>query len=216
MPLIERPREKLLLNGAENLSDAELLAIFLRCGVQKKSALDIADSLIGEYGISAILQMNKREFCDKPSLGHAKYATIRAILELAKRHYRHQTKQEGVLSLDCAIDLITAELHNKVNEVFSAIFLTAKNKFIKYQELFTGSGSRIKIDKHHIVKTSIQLKADKIILAHNHPSGDINPSHFDIEITKIITNYLDNYDIEVIDHIVVGDGHYSFLRNGLI
>ena len=216
LPLDERPREKLLLNGAENLSDAELLAIFLRCGNQKNSALDIAKNLINEYGISSILQMQKIEFCQKPSLGQAKYATIKAIIELAKRHYRYQTKQNDILSLDDAVNLLTAELHNRANEIFSVIFLNAKNKFIKYQELFTGGNSSIKIDKYQIAKTTIKLKADKVILAHNHPSGDINPSHFDIEITKTITNCLSNYDIEVIDHIIIGEGYYSFLRNGLI
>ncbi len=218
MPARERPREKLLTYGAENMSDVELLAIFIRTGVKGKSALEISQELIKNKGISHILSStNKQEFCTYDGLGEAKYATIRAIVELTKRHYYAKAHSTTIFNdQDTVIHFLMSKLYHMPNEIFSALFLDGNDSLIEYRELFVGSGRFVTISVREIAKVALQHDAVKIILAHNHPSGNTTPSEQDKKITRQIQKHLMPLHIEVLDHIIIGEGYYSFLDHGLI
>lgn len=218
IPRAQRPREKLLQHGAEHMSDIELLAIFVRIGVKGKSALQISEELIHTHGITRILStMNKQEFCTYDGLGEAKYATIQAIVELTKRHYHAQVHHVNtVITQDTAIHFLMSKLHHIPTEMFCALFLDAKNTLIEYRELSGGSHRLVQVSVRDIAKIALQNDTVKIILAHNHPSGKVIPSEQDKELTHQLIEQLAPLHIEIVDHIIIGEGYYSFLDHGLI
>lgn len=218
-PCEERPREKLLDKGASFLSDAELLAIFLRTGVKGKTAVDLARELLVEFGgLRQLLIASQKEFCNSLGLGAAKYAQLQAVVEMAQRHLSSDIKKGSKIdSVDKTQAFLMAKLRDKEQEVFVALFLDSQHQLIAYKELFTGSLDGASVYPREVVKESIRLGASAIIFAHNHPSGITEPSNADMQITKRLVQALELIDIRVLDHFIVGSRDaLSFASRGLL
>lgn len=212
-PADDRPREKLIKSGAASLSDAELLAIFLRTGVQGLSAVDLARQLLSEFGsLRALLEADQSTFCQSHGLGMAKYVQLQAVLEMSRRHL------ESTLSRrDAFTDSNTTQLYLKQRlraypfEVFACLYLDNRHRLLHFEELFRGTIDSASVYPREIVKQALYHNAAAVILAHNHPSGVAEPSQADIQITKRIQSALQLVDIRVLDHIIVGDGETTSL-----
>ena len=209
----ERPREKMLLRGAAALSDAELLAIFLRTGTRGMTAVDLARSLLDQHGsLRNLLAAGQREFCSNLGLGPAKYALLQAVLEMGRRHlWETLTRSDTLASPDATRNYLTARLREQRNEVFACLFLDNKNRVIEYEELFFGTIDGASVHPRQIVQRALSHNAAALILAHNHPSGIAEPSQADRQITHRIREALSLLDIRVLDHLVIGDGEISSL-----
>lgn len=218
-PLEERPREKLLQRGASALSDAELLAIFLRTGVKGKSAVDLARDLLSHFGgLRRLLESNQGEFCEAQGLGSAKYSQLQAVLEMSRRHLAATLEQKPCLTSTSAVkQYVSAQLRHKHQEVFALILLNSQNQLIKFVELFNGTIDAASVYPREVVKTALSHNAAAVILAHNHPSGIAEPSEPDKAITKRLQQALQLVDIRTLDHFVVGDAEtVSFAERGWI
>ncbi|MCK5728357.1 MAG: DNA repair protein RadC [Methylococcales bacterium] len=215
----ERPREKLLQRGAKALTDAELLAIFLRTGVKGKSAVDLAHDLLQEFGsLQALLGADQIHFCQSHGLGKAKYAQLQAVLEMAKRHFVEIINRGDVLQCSEATRAyLSAQLRSYDYEVFACLFLDSQHRMIRLQELFRGSINASSIYPREVVKQALACNAAAVILAHNHPSGVNLPSEADQRITEKLQQAFALFDIQVLDHFIIGDKcPYSFAEHGLI
>ena len=218
-PLHERPREKLLMLGAEALSDAELLAIFLRTGLPGKSAVDLARELLQEFGgLRGLLTADQQRFCQPAGLGSAKFAQLQAVLEMAHRHLAEQLqKGDALTSPELTRRYLRARLRDRDYEVFVCLFLDNQNRVIRYDEMFRGTIDGAAVYPREVVKRALALGAAAVILAHNHPSGVAEPSRADRSITERLQQALGLVDIRVLDHLVVGDGEVvSFAERGWI
>lgn len=218
-PAAERPREKLLERGAAALSDAELLAIFLRVGVAGTSAVDMARSLLSEYGsLGALLAADRRTFCAARGLGSAKYAQLQAVLEMARRHAGEDFDMRDVLRDPQATrDYLALKLAHVPHEVFACLFLDTRNRVIAFEELFRGTIDGATVYPREVVKAALRHNAASVILAHNHPSGVAEPSRADRDITRRLIDGLALVDIRVLDHLVLGRNQsVSLAERGLI
>ncbi len=218
-PAQERPREKLLHRGAATLSDAELLAIFLRTGVTGKSAVDLARELLHEYGsLRQLLAADQRRFCASRGLGQAKYAQLQAVLEMGRRHLRETLERGDPLSSpQHTRDYLSARLRGYPHEVFACLFLDNRHRVIEYEELFRGTIDGASVHPREVVRRAMSHNAAALILAHNHPSGIAEPSQSDAQITRRLKEALALIDVRVLDHIIVGDGEMTSLaERGLI
>ncbi|MFC3678515.1 RadC family protein [Bacterioplanoides pacificum] len=216
-PEMERPREKLLSQGAQVLSDAELLAIFLRTGVAGKSAVDLARELLSQFGsLRALLQADQPTFCSHLGLGSAKFAQLQAVLEMAKRHLAQELQRgDALTSPQLTQRYLLAQLRDRSQEVFACLFLDNQHRVIRYQELFHGTLDGAAVYPREVVKQALSQGAAAVILAHNHPSGVAEPSRADRAITDRLQQALALVDIRVLDHLVVGDGYcVSFAERG--
>ena len=218
-PADERPREKLLQHGANILSDAELLAIFLRVGVKGISAVELAKNLLSSFGsLRALLEANQKDFCQHHGLGPAKFVQLQAVLEMSRRHLE-STLTRG----DALTDVATTKLYLQQrlraypHEVFACLFLDNKHRMIAFDEIFRGTIDGANVYPREVVKQALTHNASAVIFAHNHPSGIAEPSQADYSITKRLKSALELVDIRVLDHIVVGDGEtVSFAELGRI
>lgn len=217
-PAEERPREKLLQLGSQSLSDAELLAIFLRTGVQGLSAVDLARDLLSRFGgLRPLLQADINRFCESRGLGMAKYAQLQAVLEMSRRHLSESLKRgEAITSPDHTRRYLSARLRDYPYEVFACLFLDNRHRVISYEEMFRGTIDSASVHPREVVRRAMQHNAAAIILAHNHPSGVAEPSHADEAITRRLRDALDLVDVRVLDHIIVGDELVSFAERGLL
>ena len=218
-PALERPREKLLNNGAKTLSDAELLAIFLRTGIKGKTAVDLARELIADFGsLRHLLTASQKDFCQHLGLGQAKYAQLQAVLELSQRHLL-ETLQRGdsLTSPDATKDYFQAKMRDYPHEVFACIYLDNRHRIIQYCELFQGTLAGASVYPREVVKQALSYNAAAVIFAHNHPSGIAEPSQADKQMTRQLRTALGVVEIRVLDHIIVGDGYcVSFTERGLL
>lgn len=212
-PADDRPREKLLLSGAKALSDAELLAIFLRTGVKGFSAVDLARKLIHEFGsLRRLLEADQQQFCQGHGLGQAKYVQLQAVLEMGRRHLESSLKHgDAFTDADTTMRYIKQRLRAYPHEVFACLYLDNQHRFLQFDELFRGTIDGASVYPREVVKSALQHNAAAVILAHNHPSGIAEPSQADIHITKRIQSALDLVDIRVLDHIIVGDADVTSL-----
>jgi DNA repair protein RadC len=208
LPCDERPREKLLQQGADALTDAELLAIFLRVGVQGMNAIELAQHLLNECGgMARLLSASQTDFCRLRGLGSAKYAQLQAVLALSRRHHLAQlTTQAVVNSTHSAVALLSEQLSHQPNEMIAALFLNSKHQLIAFEILNQGSLREAPIYPREIAKRAFHHNAGALIVAHNHPSGDATPSQADIDITYSLAKALKPLDIRLLDHIVIGKG----------
>ncbi|MBO1925065.1 DNA repair protein RadC [Thiomicrorhabdus sp. 6S3-12] len=204
---LERPREKLLEFGARSLSDAELLAIFLRVGVKGMSAVDLAQSLLNHFGsLDALLKAEHQEFCQEKGLGDAKYVQLRAVLEMARRHFESGLKKgDAMQSPEAVARFLAFEIGHQNREYFGILLLDQQHRLIHYQTLFSGTLNQASIHPREVVKSALESNAAAVILAHNHPSGDPSPSEADIRITETLSQALQLVDIRTLDHIILGD-----------
>lgn len=218
-PLEDRPREKLFRQGENHLTDAELIAIFLRTGIRGKTALDIAKEILQEFGtLKKLLRSPSANVIGTPGIGRAKYAMLRAALELGRRCYSENIPLGEVLNNTRKTQRYLADrLRDNSNEVFACLFLDNHLRLICYEELFFGTINEANIYPREIVRRGLLHNAAKIILAHNHPSGLPTPSQADKEVTQLIRHALELVDIEVVDHVIVGrPDNFSFAEAGLL
>jgi DNA repair protein RadC len=218
-PARERPRERLLAHGPQSLSDAELLAIFLRTGVSGKSAVDLARDLLGRFGsLRQLLAADLTTFCEAPGLGSAKFAQLQAVLEMGRRHLSEQFERGNpLLSPEHTAHFLQARLRDYPYEVFAVLFLDNRHRVLAFEELFRGTIDGASVHPREVVRRALQLNAAAVILSHNHPSGVAEPSQSDQRITTRLREALGLVDIRVLDHLVIGDGNCcSLAQLGLL
>lgn len=218
-PATERPREKLLAQGASYLTDAELLAIFLRTGVSGKSAVDLARQLLSEFGsLRALLDADLNSFSSHLGLGAAKFAQLQAVIEMGKRHLAEKLQKGSVMdSPQIVSDFLCAQLRGEPHEVFGCLFLDSKYHVIAYENQFYGSINESRIYPRQIVKRCLYFNAAAVIFTHNHPSGNTEPSHSDKVLTKELIKALSYVDVKVLDHLIIGeDKPFSMAEWGMI
>ena len=218
-PVDDRPREKLLSKGVDSLSDAELLAIFLRTGVSGKSAVDVARELLTRCGsLSALCTGSERDICELPGMGQAKYAQLQAVMEIARRSLREKLSTGNALNSPSAVrDYLRMKLQALPHEVFLVLFLDAQNRVIGSEQLFRGTLTQTSVYPREVVKRALHHNAGAVIFAHNHPSGVAEPSHADETLTQALKQSLALVDVRVLDHfIVAGSGVLSFAERGLL
>lgn len=218
-PETERPRERLLHHGPNVLSDSELLGIILRTGDTRNSAMDLARHLLAKYGgLRGLDTQPASALCDEYGIGLAKAAQIKASLELAKRLVQQQwSNKEKLNTSDDAYNYLKLRLRDLSREEFRVVFLTSRNEVIAEKTLFEGSLRESVVSPREIIVTALQLTAAAVILFHNHPSGDPNPSREDKMVTSKIIKACHYADINVLDHIIIGrDSYFSFADEGIM
>ncbi len=216
-PASERPREKLLARGASTLSDAEILALFIRTGLKGRTALDLARDWLCHFdGLRGFLDADASCLTALPGLGPAKYAEIQAALELGQRHLAATLERSDVMSSpDATRRFLSARLRGLRHEVFAALFLDSQHRLIVFEELFRGSIDSCSVHPRQVVERALKLNAAALILAHNHPSGVAEPSAADRHITERLRQALDLFEIRILDHLVIGEGRpASFAERG--
>lgn len=219
-PKGERPRERLLKLGPQALSNAELLAIFLRVGIRGQSAVDLARGLLDRFGsLTNLFAAGRREFVAIPGMGDAKYAQLQAVLEMARRALSEAMQARDALSAPAAVrDWLRLRLAGLPHEVFGALWLDAQNRLIAYDELFHGTLTQTSVYPREVVKRALLHNAAAVILAHNHPSGLAEPSRADEWLTHALKEALALVDVKLLDHFIVAGGAppLSFAERGLL
>ncbi len=218
-PAAERPREKLIELGAEALSDAELLAIFLRVGVTGKSAVDLARDLLTQFGsLNGIFAATEHELSQVHGIGSSKYVQLQAIFEMSRRALSEQLQQRDVFKSPQAVrDYLVLKLGSLTKEVFLVLFLDTQNRLVASEEMFSGSLKETSVYPREVLKRALHHNAASVIFAHNHPSGIAKQSQADELITKQLKQALALVDVRVLDHfIVAGNNTLSFSERGLL
>jgi len=218
-PASERPREKLIELGAEALSDAELMAIFLRVGVSGKTAVDLARDLLSQFGsLNGVFAANEKQISQVHGMGTSKYAQLQAVFEMSRRALNEQMQQKDILSSPQQVrDYLVLKLANQLKEVFVVLFLDAQNRLIATEEMFNGTLTQTSVYPREVVKRALHYNAASVMFAHNHPSGIAKQSRADEMITQELKKALALVDVRVLDHfIVAGNQTLSFVEVGLL
>lgn len=218
-PTSARPREKLIQRGANALSDAELLAIFLRTDCGGRSAVDLANELLERFGsLAGMLSAGKASFCQVRGLGEAKYVQLQAVMELARRHLGEQLSREQVFTNPSLVgDFLLSHLRDSEQEIFAVLFLDAQHLLIAWEKLFFGTVDSAKVHPREVVKRALFHNASAVVLSHNHPSGVAQPSESDRLMTENMKQVLSLVDVRVLDHVIVGAGYtVSLAGHGLL
>ncbi len=219
-PKLERPREKLIHSGPSSLSDAELLAIFLRTGVKGCHVVDLARQLLNSFGsLGAIFSASEEDFCARHGLGMAKYVQLQACLEMSKRYLAEQLKQQGsaLTSSQATRDYLLSELRFENREIFAVLFLDNQHQVLTFERLFFGTLDAAAVYPRVVVEQALKHHAGAVILTHNHPSGIAEASIADKQITAKLSQALQLIDVRVLDHIIVaGNQCYSFAEHNEI
>ena len=228
LPADTRPREKLLARGAGALGDAELLALLLRTGIRGKGVLQMADELLqgksddkrqpGFDGIAGLLNAAPDALKGIKGLGPAKRAELLAVLELARRALAQQLRQRAVFSSPGAVkDYLQLHLAAREHEVFAVLFLDVQNRLLAMEELFRGTLTQTSVYPREVVLRALHHQCAAVVLAHNHPSGSVQPSRADEALTQTLRAALALVDVRVLDHIIVATGQsLSMAERGLI
>lgn len=218
-PESERPRERLIARGPGQLTDSELLAVLIGCGRRGLSAVDVARRLIGEFGsLREFLCAEPRRCLGQPGIGPARYASLQAALELARRHFGHAIRSEPATPAPADMrSFVLTALRDKPYEVFCCLYLDVHHRLISFQELFRGTTDGASIYPKEVVREVINRNAYAVIFAHNHPSGTAEPSQADKLVTRRLRDALALIEVKVLDHLVVGETRcVSFADRGLI
>ena len=218
-PEQERPREKLLSMGAQVLSNAELLAIFIRSGTKGKTAIDIGRDLLARYGsLKGIVEADLTGLCQTDGIGPAKYAHIMAGLELGRRYLEERVREETpITSPQITRQYLKSRLNAYQHEVFACMFMDNRHRLIIFKELFTGTIDGASVYPREVVKMTLKYNAAALIFAHNHPSGVAEPSQSDIQITRRLKDALALIEVRVLDHLIIGNNDIvSLAERGLI
>ena len=217
-PVAERPRERLLAHGAAALSDAELLALFLRTGIRGKSAVELARELLARFNGLGGLMASPANLQDVRGLGPAKTAQLAAVMEVAKRCLRQDLQSGGALTSPGAVrDYLRLAIAEREHEVFVCLWLDAQHRVTSCEELFRGTLTQTSVYPREIVKAALRANAAAVIFAHNHPSGVAQPSQADELLTRNLKEALALVEIKVLDHfIVAGSQTLSFAERGLL
>lgn len=217
-PEDERPRERLIAHGAASLSDAQLLAIIIKNGRAGRSSLDVAMELLIRFGsLEGIGQASIREICGVPGIGRAKTAEIKAAIELGRRYQKPSLQGASVCSSQDVVAYYLPRMKDLKKEVFKCALLDTKNRIIRDEEVSVGSLSASIVHPRDTFKPAIRESAAAVIFIHNHPSGDTRPSQEDILLTRRLVQAGEVLGIQVLDHIIIGNGsHFSFRDSGLM
>lgn len=218
-PANERPREKLIELGAESLSDAELLAIFLRVGVTGKSAVDLARDLLTQFSsLNGIFAATEHELIQVHGIGTSKYVQLQAIFEMSRRALAEQLQSRDVLNSPQAVrDYLVLKLGSLTKEVFLVLFLNTQNHLVATEEMFAGTLTQTSVYPREVIKRALHHNAAAVIFAHNHPTGVAQQSHADELLTRQLKQALHLVDVNVLDHfIVAGNTTLSFAERGLM
>ena len=213
-----RPRERLINEGAENLSDAEILAIILRTGTQGKGVVELAQELLEQFGsLRGLLACDFNQLNSVKGLGLATYCQLAAIKVIAQRSLKQQLDaQPEINSAKHASHFLLTTMRDYQLEVFACLLLNAKNQLIRYEELFSGTVNHASIYPREVIKLVLKHNASSVIFAHNHPSGNHQPSDADKQITHRLKQALNLIDVAVLDHIIVGETTYSMAEHGML
>ena len=216
-PLQQRPRERLLALGPQALTDAELLAIFLRTGIRGRSAVQLAQDLITQQGSLSSLLNHGLSTIKLPGLGNAKKAQLRAVLEMARRAMHQDLQQRDAMNTPHTVrDYLHLLLGHKQHEVFVMLCLDAQHRVISVEELFRGTLTQTSVYPREVVKTALAANAAAVIFAHNHPNGKASPSPNDKKLTSELKKVLNALEVKVLDHMIVaGSRFWSFHEHGL-
>jgi DNA repair protein RadC len=224
-PEAERPREKLLANGARQLTDAELLAVLFGSGCRGASAVDVGSRLLREFGSLRGLLLADRPACSnrpgrghKAGLGHRRFGLLQAALEITRRHYQQEVAAGPVLESPRATrDFLIAQLRDRPYEVFCCLYVDNRHRLIAFEELFRGTIDGASVHPREVIRQALSRNAAAVILAHNHPSGVPEPSQADELITMRLKDALGLVDIRLLDHLIVGDARcVSLAERGLV
>ena len=218
-PESERPREKLLERGAQALSDAELVALLLGSGIKGRSAVDVARSLIAEFGsLRGMLSADRPRWEGQLGIGPARYATLMASIEIARRHLREPLRSGLAFTApDCTRKFLLAQLRDRSYEVFCCLYLDNRHRLLAFEELFRGTIDGATVHPREVVRQTLLHNAAAVIIAHNHPSGVAEPSQADEGVTRRLRQALAVVDVRLLDHLIVGDGRcFSFSEHGLL
>lgn len=218
-PKSERPREKLLRNGAQTLSDAELLAVFLRIGIQGKTAVDLGRELLDRFtGVKALMNASRNDFAAVAGIGDAKYAALQAVFELSRRAILEPIKRDNALTRPADTrQYLLSILSHLQREVFWCLFLDNQHRVVASEALSYGTIDQANIYPREVLKACISHNAAAVIFAHNHPSGSAEPSEADKRITRRLKEALALIDIRTLDHVIVGAGSTTSMAElGLI
>lgn len=216
-PLGERPREKLLARGPQALSDAELLAIFIRSGTRGKTALDLARQALSELGgLRALLDCEQNRLCRLPGLGAAKFVELNASLELGRRYLQSRLQRGDPLASPADTRrFLEARLKGYPQEVFACLFLDSRHRVICFEEMFHGTIDGASVHPREVIRRALSHNAAAIIVTHNHPSGVAEPSRSDRALTRRLQEATALVDVRLLDHVVVGEGEtVSFAERG--
>ncbi|TXH88567.1 MAG: JAB domain-containing protein [Rhodoferax sp.] len=226
LPPDARPREKLLAKGAGALSDAELLALLLRTGIQGKNVLHMAQELLelpqkngtGFDGIAGLLNATAQDLAQVKGLGPAKRAELLAVLELARRAAQQQLRERTVLDAPATVrQYVQLHISQRPYEVFAVLFLDSQHRLLALEELFRGTLSQTSVYPREVVLRALHYHASAVILAHNHPSGSVEPSRADEALTQNLKAALALVDVRVLDHVIVAPGQaMSMAERGLM
>ncbi len=215
----ERPREKLLQQGPQSLSDAELLAIFLRVGLPGKTAIDLARELIAHFGsLKKLLCSTQQEFCAFPGMGPAKFTQVQASLEISKRYFKDEMREgDAITNPESCKKFVRLALADKPQEVFACLYLDNQHRILRFEELFQGTIDAASVYPREVLRKVIEHQAAAVIFCHNHPSGSTQASQADIQLTKRLISTLELIDVRVLDHLIVaGASVVSFAEQGLL
>ena len=218
-PADQRPREKLLRNGAPALSDAELLSLFVRTGCRGQSAVEVARAALVDIGsLSTLIGASRQRVTKLHGFGLTHHALLQAAIELARRHVLSQVSERDVLSSPGEVrQYLSLHLSDLEHEVFAALFLDNRHRVIEYTELFRGTIDSAAVYPREVVKHCLSRNAAAVIFAHNHPSGVAEPSDTDVRLTRKLTDALALIDVRVLDHLVIGRGvQTSLAERGLM
>jgi len=217
-PEDERPRERLIRFGADKLSDTELLAILLRVGSSGQSAVDMARELINQFGTFRNIDSKSFAELKRKGLGIAKIAQIKAAIEIGKRFLKEKSLSKiRIKTSKDIVDYFIPYLRDMKKEVFKAVLLDGKNKIIKDVTISEGTLTKSIVHPREVIKEAVTEGAAALVLIHNHPSGEPQPSQDDIEITNRIISACELMGIRILDHVIIGDNDYfSFFNEGLI
>ena len=217
-PPQQRPRERLIAEGPRALSNAELLAVFLRVGVKGSSAVQLGEQLLTRFdgSINAMFGASLAEFSKLNGLGPAKFAQLQAVMELAQRAVREHIQSGQTLGSPEAVKLyLRMTLSRRAHESFVVLFLDVKNRLIMCEEMFRGTLTHTSVYPREVVKAALRHNAAGLLLAHNHPSGSPEPSESDLVLTRALVQALALVDVRILDHFVVAGPHvHSFAEHG--
>ncbi|MDN3647957.1 DNA repair protein RadC [Reinekea marina] len=218
-PASLRPREKLLSEGAQALTDAELLAIFLRTGIPGLDAVGLSQALLARFGtLAKLMKADKDEFCQGQGLGPAKFVQLQAVMEMARRHlWSELVNSASLTSPSDTRQFLLAKIRDLEHEEFACIWLDNQHQVLAFETLFTGTIDSAAVYPREVIKKALKHNAAAVIVAHNHPSGIAEPSQADQLLTEKLKNALFSIDVRLLDHMVVGQGVVvSFAERGIL
>lgn len=211
IPILERPYEKMLMYGESSLTNIELLSIIIKNGTKKESSLEIAQKLLClEENLRFLQTISIEELIKINGIGKIKAVELKAVGEIAKRISKPLNRNKiKILSKEDVVSLFMEELQNETNEVLKVVMLNNQNYIKKILTIAVGNENNIIVNIKAILAEPVKMQIPKIILVHNHPSGNSNPSNIDINFTKKVKQAANLLDIQLLDHIIIGDNEYQ-------